>query len=94
MIGRVYVSGAGSTWKTTGVLIVGQSGLGLVRLDGGAAVDVLGELMVGSDAGSAGTVLLNSSSSLRFQGATIGSAGNGTVVIDGAVSTISDTIWA
>jgi fibronectin-binding autotransporter adhesin len=82
-LGQVYVVGTGSSWVSSGVLTIGQSGVGAVRLDSGASIDVQAELVVGSAARSAGTLLINPFTSISVQGATIGNAGGGTVIING-----------
>ncbi len=101
--GRMEVSGVGSTWSTDGELIVGQAGTGsLVFTDGGSSIigasQFPGELVVGKDVGSTGTLIVDGPRTRinAVQGMLIGPEGSGRLDIlrGGSVVTSNTNVVA
>ncbi len=94
-VGEVRVTGAGSQWNLTGILVVGDGGTGTLTIENGGVVDS-GPGTVGAQAGSHGTVTVTGVDGLDFLRSTIrskwavgGFAGAELRVGDGGTGTLT-----
>ncbi|MEJ0011046.1 MAG: autotransporter domain-containing protein [Bauldia sp.] len=84
--GVITVTGASSTWTTSGVVTVGHEGTGSLSVTGGSIVNANG-VYVGLNEGSSGTVTIGGTNTIFTSGsfATVGYSGTGTLTVsDGA----------
>jgi outer membrane autotransporter protein len=91
--GNVTVTGAGSTWTTTGDLSIGVGGVnstGALTVSAGGGVNVVGDALIGADAGSQGHVSVSGSGSIwNVSGSfDVGNAGSGILDIDANASVV------
>ncbi len=91
--GSVTVSGAGSQWNNAGSLTVGASGDGTLTIDSGASVTD-GSAIVGQNAGSNGTVVVDGGSWVTTGALSVGTGGTGAITIEngGTLSAGNTTI--
>ncbi len=88
--GTVTVSGAGSSWTSTGSLFVGDNGGGTMVIANGGSVSNAGGL-IGYQNGSTGTVLVSGAGSswTNSGGLYVGNSGAGTMNVTGGGSVVS-----
>jgi autotransporter family porin len=82
--GTVTVSGTGSIWRNSEDLVAGGAGTGAVTVQQGAALTIDGDLTIGKQAGSAGTLTLQDAQSTLTFGSgevVIGAAGGGIMTV-------------
>jgi T5SS/PEP-CTERM-associated repeat protein len=85
--GFALVSGTGSTWHSTGDMTIGQSGSGEVLVEEGATLQVDGDLLVGQNDGSEGTLTIDGANTQFIYGGgdiSIGSFGSGAFTVQNA----------
>jgi fibronectin-binding autotransporter adhesin len=85
--GFALVSGTGSTWQSTGAMTIGQSGTGEVIVNEGAILQVGGDLTIGQNEDSDGSLTIDGASTqFTYTGGdiSVGSSGNGALTIQNA----------
>ncbi|HEV8292684.1 MAG TPA: hypothetical protein VGP94_12210 [Tepidisphaeraceae bacterium] len=71
-VGDVTVDGTGSNWTTNSLLVVGDAGKGIVTIDNGASISAAADGLIGSAAGSTGSVTVDGASGTDASTMTIG----------------------
>jgi T5SS/PEP-CTERM-associated repeat protein len=86
-MGTVLIFDAAATWHTYGDLTIGEDGIGEVTVEDGATLQVDGDLTIGHNEGSEGTLTIDgTATTFTFGGGdvTIGSSGTGTMTVQNA----------
>jgi outer membrane autotransporter protein len=92
--GSATVTGVGSTWTANGNVEVGRQGAGTLSILDSAVAAVMGELLIGDEAGGTGTVTVDDAT-LSADVILVGNDGAGTMTISGGSTvTVDDFIVA